>query len=141
MENYGIQIDAVNKTIKVVTFYDKFNGMKKKLGVRMAEAVDLGGGIVTMWLDEEGRFVDGQQWFKLSNGQLFAGSAMVVFGDYFKPDVRDLDRLKSMVTFVESETLTETETEPDCGFIGSLAEADAAIAAGKLPAHMRAFFT
>lgn len=137
---FGIHIDATNKTVELVEFDGGFDGMKRKLGIDIAEPVDLGNG-VTMWLDEEGRLKSDQVWFKVENHQLpYAGSAMVVFGDYQRPHFLDMAILKKLVSFVDEVELTEDEIEPACGVITSAAELEDAIAKGLVDESMRGFF-
>lgn len=136
--NYGIHINATEKFVNLESFEGGFKGMKRVLGIDIAEAIDLGNG-VTLWCDEDGRLKSEQHWFKF-NGKLIAGSAMVVFGDYVNPDFSDQCKINTLVKFVSEEQLADEEVEPEMGFIGSKAELDAAIAAGKISPALADFF-
>lgn len=140
---FGIHINAKEKSVYVtpldqVIGQSAFDAMKATIGVDIAEPVHIADG-VTLWLDEEGRLKSEQVWFKWDN-VLFAGSGLIVIGNYERPTAAELATAQRKVSFVDAEQLDEDEMEPDCGFIGSLEEMDAAIAAGKVPASMRSFF-
>lgn len=77
----GIYIDPVDKSVSSIEFKDNLENFYNIIDCRTIDCVALGGGVM-MYIDDEGRLKNDQNWFKFKNTDAtFCGKAILTQDD------------------------------------------------------------